>query len=318
VAAIAGVLLALVMASGVFLAESQMRLSRRGPAPAPWPAEEVQITADDGVILRGWYRAAAPGGSAVLLLHGIQDNRSGMTGVADMFLRHGYRVLLPDLRGHGASGGLVIYGVREAGDIQRWAEWLRARGLQDCLYGYGVSLGAAELLESLRAAPGFCAVVAEAPFSDFREAAYDRLSRTGISKALWLLSLDAALLYTRLRFGLDLAAISPRLALTRSRTPVLLFHGTEDVNLRIEHSRRTHAASPATTHLWEVPGADHFDIRLGAEFAADHAFLSAMLISVAGLEVDGNAPDLQALYDLAPAEPAGRDHRRDEGRAGPE
>lgn len=257
----AGVLLALIIASGVFLAESQMRLSRRGPSPAQWPVEEVQITAKDGVVLRGWHREASAGnGKTVLLLHGIQDNRSGMTGVAEIFLRRGYAVLLIDLRGHGASGGLVTYGVREAEDIRGWAHWLRTRK-NGCLYGYGASLGAAELLESLRLSPGFCAVVAEAPFSDFREAAYDRLGRTGISRPLWWLSLDAALFYTRIRFGLDLAAVSPRLAVANSRTPVLLIHGSEDTNLRVEHSRRIHAANPATTRLWEVPGADHFDVR---------------------------------------------------------
>jgi len=266
VAWIVAAVAALIVASGVFLAESQMRLQRRGPSPAPWPVEEVQITAEDGVVLRGWYREApAANGKAVLLLHGIQDSRAGMTGVAEMFFRHGYNVLLPDLRGHGASGGLVTYGVREAEDIRGWTDWLRTRVRNGCLYGYGASLGAAELLESLRLAPGFCAVVAEAPFSDFREAAYDRLGRTGISKPLWLLSLDTALLYTRFRFGIDLAAVSPRIAVANSRTPVLLIHGTEDMNLRVEHSRRILAANRATTWLREVPGADHFDVRQKAQ-----------------------------------------------------
>lgn len=259
------VLAVLIVASGVFLAESQMRLSRRGPSAAPWPVQDVQITAEDGVVLRGWYREAAPKRSAVLLLHGIQDNRSGMTGVAEMLFRHGYSVLLIDLRGHGSSGGLVTYGVREAADIRRWADWLRTRVATACLFGYGASLGAAELLESLRGSAGFCAVVAEAPFSDFREAAFDRLGRAGISRFFWLLSLDSALLYARLRFGLDLAAVSPRTAVAHSRTPVLLLHGTEDHNLRVEHSRRIHADNPATTRLWEVPGADHFDVRQKAQ-----------------------------------------------------
>jgi dipeptidyl aminopeptidase/acylaminoacyl peptidase len=69
------------------------------------------------------------------------------------------------------------------------------------------------------------------------------------------------LLYTRVRFGLDLAAVSPRTAVANSRTPVLVIHGTEDTNLRVEHSRRIHTANRATTLLREVPGADHFDVR---------------------------------------------------------
>src|SRR5271157_463508 len=66
----------------------------------------VAVTAGDGVTLRAWsIRPRAGNGDAVILLHGVADNRAGMLGNADMLLGHGYAVLLPDARAHGDSGG---------------------------------------------------------------------------------------------------------------------------------------------------------------------------------------------------------------------
>jgi predicted acyl esterase len=82
----------------------------------------VSIPAADGVILRAWHLHPGHGnGSTVLLLHGHTDNRAGMLGFADMFLRHGYSVLLPDARAHGVSGGdMATYGIRERDDVRLW------------------------------------------------------------------------------------------------------------------------------------------------------------------------------------------------------
>src|SRR5947209_16806748 len=60
---------------------------------------DVQLVARDGATLRAWYAEPQNGnGSAVVLLHGLGDNRAGVAGYAKLFLVHGYRVLLPDSR----------------------------------------------------------------------------------------------------------------------------------------------------------------------------------------------------------------------------
>ena len=148
---------------------------------------EVSVTADDGTTLRGWSIRPLHGkADAVILLHGVADNRMGMIGYADLLLRHGYAVLLPDARAHGESGGeLATYGVKEAGDVRRWYDWVEQAERPRCIDGLGNSMGAALLLESLPAAPGFCAVVAESPFANFREASYDRLAER-LGAGAWL------------------------------------------------------------------------------------------------------------------------------------
>src|SRR6185437_10212866 len=64
--------------------------------------QDVAIIAADGVALKGWFvHPVDYNGNAVILLHGITDDREGVAGYAHLLLEHGYAVLLPDARGHG-------------------------------------------------------------------------------------------------------------------------------------------------------------------------------------------------------------------------
>jgi len=228
---------------------------------------DVSILANDGVTLRAWsIQPLLDNGDAVILLHGHTDNRAGMLGNAEPLLAHGYSVLLPDARAHGASGGdLATYGVKEADDVRRWFDWLQQSESPRCIDGLGESMGAAQLLQSLRIAPGFCAIVAESSFASFREASYDRMGEklhTGAWAGRTLLRpvVEAGLLYARLKYGVDFEQASPENAVAASRVPVLLIHGLKDTNLPPRHSEeiRAHASSrDSAVKLWEPAEAGH-------------------------------------------------------------
>jgi dipeptidyl aminopeptidase/acylaminoacyl peptidase len=228
---------------------------------------DVQMTAEDGVTLRGWsMRPVVSNGDAVISLHGQSDNWVGMLGYADLLLRHGYAVVLPNARSHGSSGGeLTTYGVKEAGDVRRWFDWTQKNDTPRCIYGLGESMGASTLLESLTTTPGFCAVVAESPFASFREASYDRLAaKLGagpwLGRTLLRPAVEAGFLYARLRYGVDLDQDSPVDAVAGSHVPVLLIHGKLDTNLPPRQSelimKRSATRVPAVV-LWEPPDAAH-------------------------------------------------------------
>jgi hypothetical protein len=92
--------------TGVIVSELSLHLHRR-PLPEGVRAtavrissslgatlQPVEITAADGVPLRAWTVAPASGnGNTVLLLHGVADNRLGMAGYAQFFIRHAHRSL---------------------------------------------------------------------------------------------------------------------------------------------------------------------------------------------------------------------------------
>lgn len=228
---------------------------------------DVSVVAPDGATLRAWSILPGRGyGNAVILLHGQSDNRAGMLGYADLFLRHGYAVLLPDARAQGMSGGeMATYGVKEAGDIRRWFDWLKANEGPRCIYGLGESMGAAQLLSSLSAVPEFCAVVAESPFASFREASYDRMGQklkagAWAGKTLLRPAVESGFLYDRFRYGIDLEEASAENAVAASTVPVLLIHGKMDTNLPPRHSEmilaRCVSRNPPVV-LWEPPAAGH-------------------------------------------------------------
>ena len=174
----------LIVAGGVLLGEIAAHPMRIRTSHATLPerlacenplarVEDVELIASDGVRLRGTFAAPEKqNGSAVILLHGISDNRmGGVAGFARLFLAGGYRVLLVDSRAQSTSGGaFATYGVLERDDVHRWLDWLERDQTESCVYGFGESMAAAILLQSLENESRFCAVVAESAFSTFREA----------------------------------------------------------------------------------------------------------------------------------------------------
>ncbi len=253
---------------------------------APYGADllPVVIQGDDGVDLHAWYSVPEhQNGQAVILLHGIGDNRGGVAGYGQAFLRQGYRVLLPDSRAHGESGGaLATYGLLESDDIRRWVYWLYSKGAS-CVDGFGESMGAALVLESLGSESRFCAVVAESAFSSFRSIAYDRegyfvgAGRFGlermVGRTVGLLPAELGLLYARWHYGVDLRRANPVDAVRSSVVPVLLIHGEDDINILPWHARALAQADPVHAQLWLVPGAGH----CGAEGVAPDEFWSRVL-----------------------------------------
>jgi pimeloyl-ACP methyl ester carboxylesterase len=222
--------------------------------------ESARVTAADAVALDGWlFTPRAPNGSDAILLHGVGDTRRGMVAHAAFLLRAGYTVLMPDLRGHGASGGSVIsYGVRESSDVHTWVDWLLRKQPIAHLYGLGQSMGAAILIESLAREPRFRALVADCPFDSFEDVAFYRLENaSGLGRwATWPV-VETGLLYTRLVHGVDLRQASPARVIRSTTTPILLIHGTADTHIPPGESIALHALNPQSTALWLVPGAGH-------------------------------------------------------------
>jgi uncharacterized protein len=236
--------------------------------------QQVEITASDGAILRAWVIGPASGNEdSVILLHGMANNRAGMLGPADMLLRRGYSVLLPDARAQGMSGGdLATYGFLEAGDLRRWFDWIAQKQSPHCIDAIGESMGAAQLLNSLKTERGFCAVAAESSFASFRQVSYVRIGQwcgTGpwLGRTLLRPVVEFGILYARLKYGVDLAQDNPAQAVAASRVPVLLIHGLADNNIPPDNSERILAASKGSNpnvSLWEPPDAGHCGA-MGAE-----------------------------------------------------
>jgi dipeptidyl aminopeptidase/acylaminoacyl peptidase len=241
---------------------------------------DVSITATDGSHLQGWFaRPAKANGDAVILLHGVGDNRQGMMGFAELFLSNGFAVLVPDSRAEGESdGAFPTYGLKESNDVHRWFEWLVIQQHPNCVFGMGESMGAAILLQSVEKENRFCAVIAESSFASFRQIAYVRVGQffhTGawLGRMALRPAVELAFLYGRATRGINLADASPERSVVGSRVPILLIHGLADDNIPPQQSERIREHDPGEIVLWEVPLAGH----CGAVNAAGQEFNTRVL-----------------------------------------
>jgi dipeptidyl aminopeptidase/acylaminoacyl peptidase len=242
--------------------------------------QEVSVTASDDSHLQGWFARPAYGnGDAVILLHGVGDNRQGMMGFAELFLSNGFAVLVPDSRAEGESGGdFPTYGLKESNDVHRWFEWLVIQLHPNCVFGMGESMGAAILLQSVEKENRFCAVIAESSFASFRQIAYVRVGQffhtgTWLGRVTLRPAVELAFLYGRATRGINLADASPERSVVGSRVPILLIHGLADANIPFRQSERIRAHDPVDIVLWEVPLAGH----CGAVNAAGQEFNTRVL-----------------------------------------
>jgi alpha-beta hydrolase superfamily lysophospholipase len=285
-----GLYVVLSIAAGIYLAEAAIHPHRRPVSGrARYMAmvetysnsgvEDVAVDTTYQVKLKGWYVQPKDWNhEAVILLHGVSDDREGVASYSVMFLKAGYAVLLPDSRAHGESGGAIAtYGVMERYDVAAWAIWLHQR-MHGCTYLFGESMGAAIALQAMTVSRGICAVVVESPFSTFREIARDRIAQyTGTG---WVFShivgrpmLEAAFLYVQLRYDVNLTDAQPKKCVAVSKVPTLLIAGDADRNIAPKHAIAIMRTAPPHDVLWEVPNADHG----GAVRVAGAAFESKVL-----------------------------------------
>ena len=126
---VGGFLLAFIVIEMIFImAITQPAPSVIGSPPHRNNGIEYQsvalISELEGITLSGWY-IPSENGAAIILLHGYGNNRLEMISRADILARHGYGVLLYDLRGHGESGGEKrAFGWQDVKDVKAALEFL--------------------------------------------------------------------------------------------------------------------------------------------------------------------------------------------------
>jgi pimeloyl-ACP methyl ester carboxylesterase len=230
-----------------------------------------------------WVVGPAAPRATVFVLHGIRDQKGSMLGWGERLAGMGYRAVLVDSRGHGrSSGDYLSYGVVEARDLAQALDGLHDQGLAVGKIGVmGVSYGAATAIAWAGVDPRVAAVVAVAPFQSLRAVVPDYAKRLvpGVGGLIPDFLIDRAIARAGRTGGFD-PGDSPLEAITRTRAPVLLVHGREDVNILPSHSEALHARALDHSELLLLDGEDHVTIagdRTGALWGRAAAWLKRAL-----------------------------------------
>jgi dipeptidyl aminopeptidase/acylaminoacyl peptidase len=207
------------------------------PVDVGLEVRDVTVTAEDGVLLHGWF-APRPGAPGVVILHGYPAEKADMLPIAAA-LAPRFSVLLMDLRYFGQSQGrATTLGVRERGDLRRAVDFLVAQG-PPAVGVFGFSLGGAVAIMTAADDSRIRAVAAYAPFSDLKALGRELYGWLWLAKYPFV---ELMVLWGRLFLGVDLASSSPVAAAARLKVPVLLVASREDEQIPFHHAEALQTA----------------------------------------------------------------------------
>lgn len=226
---------------------------------ADQPFEQVYITAADGIRLAGRYYHRSDDAPLHIQFHGYRGN-----GIRDFCAAHaicqelGINTLVVDQRAHGLSGGnTMTFGILERYDCLCWAKYARDRfGSNREIFLSGVSMGAATVLmaSSLPLPENVAGIIADCPYST---------PGAIIRKVITDVRFPSVLIYPFVSLGAfvfggfrvwEESAIH---AVSRTKIPILLIHGSDDKFVPPEMSAAIYEKCAGQRYLEVFPGAGH-------------------------------------------------------------
>ena len=250
-------------------------LPRPPAAPVPAGYRSLRLPLPGGEWLGAWAAPAldtGPTRGTVVVLHGYGGEKGSLVTEAAFFRELGYRVLLVDFRGGGASSGRdVTIGYREADDVRTICQHLRRHWHESRVVLYGVSMGAVAALRAAAVYPDDVqpvAMVLDCPFGSTYQTVVNRFRVLGVPPVplAGLLTFWGGAQHGYWAFGHD-----PRTYAQAVRTPTLLVQGTADARVTVAEARAVYAglAGPKILLLLSGAGHGHYAVsRAGAWRAA--------------------------------------------------
>jgi len=218
---------------------------RPDPSELLLSAEEVSMTASDGVPLGSWFIRGRPGGPPIILCHDLGGTRGDLLNAAVILNKAGYPLLLLDFRRHGTSGAArSTLGVEERLDVLAAAKYLGSRREVDGsrMGGWGVGMGAYALALAAEEVPQLQALALDSLYPDVSTQA-DRLARQKLPPALHLVVPALRLLYNPFfRCRLEKFAVKDRLQGLAGRSMLLI--AASETPDRFEEQRLLYESLP--------------------------------------------------------------------------
>ncbi|MCM1313067.1 MAG: alpha/beta hydrolase [Roseburia sp.] len=222
---------------------------------------DTTIYAADSVLLHAVYiRAGKPTRNTAVIIHGHKSNAIGMLHIAYMYHHDmGFNVLLPDLRGHGKSGGTHIQmGWNDRKDVLLWMNVANALFGDDTrMVVHGISMGAATamMVSGEKQPPFVKAYVEDCGYTSvWDEICYVAERDYGLSDMPFV---SLASLICQWKYGWNFKEASCVGKLRHADTPMFFIHGTADTYVPAEMVYTLYQAKPRNKHIWTVPGVMH-------------------------------------------------------------
>ena len=241
----------------------------------------VEITSHDGLKLHGTYFKGDEGNKAVICFHGYtSEGLNDYGSLSNYYLKHGFRMLLVDLRAHGRSEGEHIgFGNMDRLDGKRWVEWMIEKIGDDAqiwmiekigddaqIVLHGNSMGSATVcmmsgLDLPTQVKGIIGIISDCAFTSMKDVFTHVLHSMYHIPAFPMLQLADWANKRKVGYGLDDCDSSREVK--RAKVPFLFIHGKEDVFVPCWMTEKIYenCAAPKTKFIVEGAGHGEKDMR---------------------------------------------------------
>jgi uncharacterized protein len=210
--------------------------------------EDITFRTADNLELSGWYRPPR-NGAVVILVHGVNNNRSAVLPIAEVLVEQGYGALLFDVRAQGNSQGERLDHVEQDGLAA--VAYVQSRDPDARIGLYGFSLGSVIAFHTAAVTPEVLAVMVDGAGSSRLE---DVPLRDVYDWTHWPYAWG---FFTNMsRIAPDFAPRPTRdsIALIAPRPMLLVASDTRGERSR---AQRFLDAAGDSAELWHIPGAGH-------------------------------------------------------------
>ena len=272
------VILIILIGAGYFVGNYFVNFALKAPPPATaniadpnlkappmpnFPSEIWTITSKDGFTLHAtYYEPARESHEWAILVHGYGRDQTFANDYAEEYLKRGWNVLTPDLRGCGTSEGIYLtMGTLESRDVAIWAEKIVERDPQAKIILHGVSMGAATVMMTAALEPkNLVAVVEDCGYTSAYEMFTAQLDKIfGLPEFPIMPIVDIVSL---IKTGVAISDAAPIESVKKFSVPILFIHGDEDKLVPYEMMNRLFdAANSPVKEKFTVEGAGHADAK---------------------------------------------------------
>ncbi len=235
------------------------RAANDTPARYGTAYRSVELTAEDGVKLAGWY-APPRNGVVILLAHGY-----GVARPADLFARlarHGYGVIAWDFRAHGESEGrFCSLGYYETLDVKAALAFARKQPGVEHVGALGQSMGAATVIRASAQWPAIEAVVADSAYPSVDMVLAGAVPIPPLRPLVrFYAERETGVSMNAVRPVDDIARISPR--------PVFVIQGAQDSLVPPTSAQALFNAAGEPRFIWIGAGMGH--VQMAADMAEEY------------------------------------------------
>lgn len=220
----------------------------------------------EGTPLHALYVPAADSTNrTVVIIHGYTDNSIRMLMIGYLYSQQlGYNILLPDLYGHGLSGGAEVQmGWKDRLDVLLWTdEANHLFGGNTQMVVHGISMGAAttmcvagEVQHGVNQQPFIKCFVEDCGYTSAWDEFKGELKNQFHLPSFPLLNVASAL--CNMEYGWSFLEASPLKQVKKCTLPMFFIHGDADTFVPTWMVHPLYEAKPQPKELWIVPGAEH-------------------------------------------------------------